>query len=216
MKNRRIAFFALLIPIIFSGCGKQKTLNLDLIVVDGTSEQPVSCHVILWHTKEVAGQGGTDIYTTLGDTDDEGKFRYKKKLGKIHNPKLIISAGKNYSHCMFPDYSWGKATSMGSKHKETIILRRNYHYLVSIKSVNCFDQSDTAWISISEEYAPVYRKIGCVDETIILGGYSNLSYTSIDQTPVFHIKVKRNGVVTEFDQPVTLQFGSITPVQIDY
>jgi len=222
MRNtNRITFFCLLISLALFGCKKERTINLDVTVVDGVSNQPVKGALVGLKYKDYTNYGKADPMekeTWFGATDNNGNYSYKHIMErKTGNYSLFVSAGRDYSHCMSPDYSLGENISTGKKVKKTIKLIRYYHYLLSLENTNCFDQTDTVWVSIpNDEYGHYNVWAGCSPTTIHLGGYNNLTFSSMKSMVTFHVKVKRNGVITEFDQPETLQFGSITPVQINY
>lgn len=204
-----------LVLFTFVGCKKQKTLHVDLTVRDFNTGEAIKANVSLEYTNQV-GQGNTTILMPLGETDNDGKLEIKKYLGKKYNLRLIVYGGVNYTHCM-ATYSYGVETRTGRKQKVVAELHRQYRYLLSLKNINCFDQTDTVWVTLNETFfSPTYRLVGCVDTTVFLGGSSTLSWSSLSLQPIFHIIVKRNGVTSESNYQGLLQNNVITPIQIDY
>lgn len=214
-------FFALL--LLFSACDKEEenTLNLELMIRDFDTGQPIAAGVKLYY-QENPVQGSAVSETLLGTADASGKFSFHADIGKKYKLRLCIVGGSEYTHVMDLAYGGGSAwqeISTGSKYEHTFELKRQYRYLVSLESVNCFDATDTVWVKSDQLYSPTYIRTGCVDEALHFNTGSGLapySFSDSNLTPVFHVKVKRNGVVTEFDQSATLQAGVITPVSITY
>lgn len=211
---------ALPLLLLFSACNKkEKTLKLELTIRDFYTGEPIAAGVRLYY-QENPVQGSAVSNMSLGNADASGKFSYKANIGKKYKLQLRIYGGEAYTHVMSVDGgSATQNTSTGSKHEYTIELKRQYRYLVSLNSVNCVDATDTVWIKSNQQYSPTYVRTGCVDEAMYFNTYSGpaaYSFSDENPNPVFHVKVKRNGVVTEFDQGTALQAGVITPVEIQY
>jgi len=206
----------ILLPLVFYGCHKSNTLYLDLTVVDSETGDPVQVSAWIYYGME----GGTDNQGTiqLGNTGEDGHMKVQKELGRKGKLELRLHGGKYYTHAMSTIFNYSQSSSIGGgKSKRTIQLKPMYHYLVSIKNVNCFDATDSVWISLNDPVmSPKYKYAGCADVTPLLGGFSNLSYTSITQQATFHVKVKRNGQVTEYDEIKNLTKGIISPISIHY
>lgn len=212
-------FFLLLLLPVLSACRKERELNLDITIVDDETGEPLMCSAEVFYN----WSGGTDNEGTvaLGETDGEGRLRVRKDIGRKRGGlELRIYAGKFYTHCMPLSMSWQSTTSdvhTGSKITKTIRVKPMYHYKVSIKNVNCFDETDTVWISLNnEELGQSYRYTGCADVTPILGGVTGISYTSTSSVASFHVKVKRNGQTTEYDETKQLTKGIVSPISINY
>lgn len=208
--------FLILLPLLFYGCKKHDTLYLELTVVDSETGDPVQVSASVYYGMD----GGTDNQgeIQLGNTGEDGHMEVQKELGKKGKLELRIYGGKYYTHAMSNISSISQSSSIGTgKIKKTIQLKPMYHYLVSIKNVNCFDATDSVWISLNDPVmSPKYSYVGCADVTPLLGGFSNLSYTSVTQQASFHVKVKRNGLVTEYDEIKNLTKGIISPISIHY
>lgn len=216
---KSILLILLVVFPVVSACHKNREVYLDIQVVDDETGEPVICYAEA-HYEWTGGQDKSGS-VVLGDTDGEGRLRVRKDIGKNRGGlQLYLYAGKFYTHCMPLSMSWQSHTSdlsTGSKIKKTIRLKPMYHYRVSIKNVNCFDETDSVWISVNNDnQTPVYRYAGCADETPILGGLSDISFTSLASVVSFHIKVKRNGQVTEYDETKQLTKGIVSPIAIDY
>lgn len=212
-------FLSLFAPLFFFGCRKDDTINLDLTVIDAETGEPlvagVSVHYDMTGAQDVAGE----IY--LGQTDSNGKLRVKKDIGDKRFQKLYIYGGKFYTHSMVFTVGWPSKSveiSSGSKKTLTVEVQPIYHYFAHIKNVNCFDATDSVWITtLNQPLNQSYSFAGCADETPILGGLSeNISFSSYSNSISFHIKVKRNGQVTEYDETKQLTKGTITPISIEY
>jgi hypothetical protein len=213
-----ILFLLILLPVA-SACRKEAELNLDITVVDDETGEPVVCYAEAHYEKTGSQDIGGNI--NLGDTDGEGRLRVRKVIGRNkHGLELHLYAGKFYTHCMPLSMGWQSNTSplsKGRKVSKTIRLKPMYHYKVSIKNVNCFDETDTVWVSLNNEVlGQSYRYTGCADVTPILGGVPGISYTSTSSVASFHIKVKRNGQTTEYDEAKQLTKGIVSPIAINY
>jgi len=206
----------ILLPLVFYGCQKEKTFYLDLTVQDAETGDPVQVSAVLFYGHE----GGTDNQgeISLGNTGEDGHMVIKKNVGKKGGLELRLYAGENYTHVLaYHSYSYSFKVSKGSKVTKTVKLTQKYRYLVSIKNVNCFDETDSVWISLNEQpYSPTYKFVGCVDTIPIYPWTSPLSYTSLTQQASFHVKVKRNGQLTEYDETKNLTKGIISPISIHY
>lgn len=198
-----------------NACQKDKTLSLELTIRDYHSGEPIKSSVILEYTDQT-GPAQAENTMVLGTTDDNGYIKIKRYIGKKYNLHLMLGSGENYTHCMANKGSYYKKINSGAKYKYTIELKRVYHYLVYLKNVNCFDETDSAWVAAVQQYTPTYKLVGCAD-TIPYFGYSqNLSFSNVGPDILFHVKVKRNGVTTEYDQAFVLEKNVITPLTLEY
>lgn len=218
----QIIFLSLIIVFLFQGCTKQKNLNLDLTFVDSETSEPVQAGVWV-HYGDLYEQFGEYGEIYLGHTDQEGHLKVTRDMGKKGNCYLFIYGDEFHTHCM--NLQYGIRTKQvgvvkGQKVKATIKLDPVYHYKLHIKNVNCFNQTDSVWISVNnQQYMPKYTLDGCVDMTVQYGFNSvvqGISYTSASSLISFHIKVKRNGQITEYDETKQLTRGMITPISIEY
>jgi hypothetical protein len=222
MKYLSCLVLVLSASFLLTACNKKKeTLNLELTIRDFHTGEPIAAGVELSY-QENPVQGSAVSTMWLGTAGADGKFSYKSRIGKKYKLQLSIHGGEEYTHVMSLAYGFGSAyqeTSLGGKHSYTIELKRQYRYLLRLESVNCVDATDSVWVSSDQEYSATYLRTGCIDEDIhfnTFGGPQPYSYSDSNPNQVFHVKVKRNGVVTEFDQSAVLQPGVITPVDIQY
>jgi len=212
---KTICYF--LIPATFAvlsvGCGKKKnedTLKADLTVTSATTGLPVkSTIVVKYETGEYSKPDKHSV--VLGTTDNYGNISVSHTSAKhpfhvsIEIHPLTGYYSSPYGAPTIPNVLFNKENHF------TVSLKPYYYFSLSATNTNCYNATDTATLDTG------YKRLalGCGDTTF---NYADQDWTMYSETPEidYTVTVKRNNIVSVFQQSFVLQEGVVTPIHIDY
>lgn len=201
--------------LVFSACSKEnskKWLLADLTIMGATDGSAVPSTVELEYTV-VTLLGSYVEKKQLGSTGDDGKMNIELEVRKKNqNYKLNIYPGKS-GYYIPGSQSPARVIPLShpGKNIEVVSLPKGYLFRPSVKNINCYNEQDSMWLnSFPNEYAYT----GCTDIDL-----SNApGYPAWSEEPVinYDIRVKRNGVTTEFQKSFALERDIVNHFVIEY
>jgi len=197
-------------------CVKKGDFNIKLKVISEATGNPVQSQVTIQYQKR-PGPSQPIQEAKVGTTDENGELHIKYSLPrKTYNHVLVVYA-TGYSN-IWKQEAAKKSVNPGQKSEFTLKVTPNYHYLLSLKNTSCYDETDSVSVTSNIPYGTIIRYAGCVDTIVKFGQSTSYIFTfwSFNPNVVFNVTVKRNGITSFFQHPVTLIVGQITPVHIDY
>lgn len=198
-------------------CSKENSkrwLIAEIHVEDEVTGLPVESEITLVYSFSSSALGATDYEIELGDTDSQGRIEIQQKITrKATNIHLEIR-----SKTGFYNYPWqiGEATeeqplNVKGKNILNIKLKPLYPYTLNFENVSCTGPTDTLWCT-SNVQPQMFT--GCAD-TSVLSAYG---MTWVLNSPILNLDLtsKKAGVITSWNESITLTHGALTEIQIDY
>lgn len=205
----------ILCSLILLSCAKeQKRLNFDLTVTDEATGQPLNATVVLkFYPHE--GQSATE-YITLGRTDASGRLEIDAKFDeRMYSPEMQITADGDYGDpaSILPDATLNISAGK-EKRSYTVQIAPNYYALVNLRNINCHDETDSVWLS-NDVYPNKACYTGCVDG-LLASAATPWTNRTTKPTITYTVKVKRDGLVYDFERTFELAPADVTEVLIEY
>lgn len=196
---RIVSLFIICIQLILiSGCsGKEKSkdwLEGEITVLSELNGAPVRRYIQLKYTETSYFFGSHTTRKNLGMTDVNGKLKIDVQVPR----KAYYSLGIQTSAANFYSTDPQQYVSVSNKKKNELVVLTPAvcYYSTDIINANCSGAEDSMWLN----NAPIAR-VGCYT-SIYPDGVPPSQYAY--PTVSYHVKVKRNGIVTEFDKEFTV------------
>jgi len=192
----------------------ERMINLDLLVTNKITGAPIRSTV--WVRYKPKSNSSGYQYSSLGTTNEIGRLDVKRRFGNdIYNPQILIRGDDGEYSAFNSDYDYIIETSGSrNKHSYHAKLTPTIFALLHFRNYNCFDETDSLWISV-DKYAKKYTATGCAD-TILYTGNHLWTFASDYTGLIYTVRVKRNGLMSEFQQSFNLIPGEITELLIEY
>lgn len=197
-----VAFAALLLFTAVSGCRKKyQKYDFHLLVVDKETQQPMADVQLL------AEYTGTIIPASrIGETGHDGTFKDKVRIKKGQLERIALQSTVDYLRISEPFILSGKFE-----------MQYLYRYRIELQNTNCFNETDSVFVKVvGGDYSTFYgNHTGCEPKQFIVP-QNNYSGKSTNPEIIVQVRVKRNGVVTEFEQVAGLQRNKTVAVPVEY
>jgi len=210
------SLFLLLILISFQigGCQKYKRSNwivADITLLDYYTHEPIEASVNYNYSKSYYGGTLEDNSINVGETNENGFFKFERKLERHEYAKNLSFGSSNY---MPPntDIEEGIEIYSGSENKATVYLKGYYKFKLHVQNINCTGSTDSVFIKFGN--VPEVIKTGCQDN-LYTGSYNFFSYLR-EPNPTFRVISKKNGVIDTSYQQVNLSLSTINTVYVTY
>ena len=207
-------YYTLLLPVsiacAMTSCKKERTLDADLTVRSAKDGSAIPGATIIYEYK---GQASAELVKEeVGTTDENGKFHFSRKVARFDTYTRLRIHAEGYENA----YTYGFEVYIEPGKDNTIEKQLNpcYHFAFSLKNLNCFNETDTVWVNNLYDYQPnslIFT--GCVDTILKFFEYPYTGWTYYDNKTI-NLTVKRNGVVTSFEQQTPMVLKQIVPISI--